>query len=157
MFRELCVSDPLTLQDRVEISDLFARYAWCLDTRDIEGFATNFAPDGAIEMPGVGRFVGRAEVLRYGKLLTDDPAYPGRQHFIAQSLFDGDGNRCRVRSYAMVTSRKSDGAYAVLSLGHYNDVCVKLEGRWVFAERVFQRWAGDVLQAFGQETVKATV
>jgi hypothetical protein len=122
------VSDPLTLQDRVEISDLFARYAWCLDTRDVEGFASNFAPNGAI----------------------DDPAYPGRQHFIAQSLFDGDGNRCRVRSYAMVTSRKPDGACAVLSLGHYDDVCVKLEGHWVFAERVFKRWAGDVLQAFGQ-------
>ena len=144
------MAGPFTLQDRLEITDLFARYAWCLDTRDVDGFAANFAPDGAIEMPGVGRFEGRPEVLRYGKLLTDDAAYPGRQHFIAQSLFDGNAERCSVRSYAMVTSRQADGSCAVLSLGHYADVCVKQDGRWFFAERVFKRWAGDVLQAFGR-------
>src|SRR5215207_4871163 len=110
------MAEPFTLQDRLEITDLFARYAWCLDTRDVEGFAANFAPNGSIEMPGVGRFEGRPEVLRYGKLLTDDPGYPGRQHFIAQSLFEGDSAQCRVRSYAMVTSRKPGGTCAVLSL-----------------------------------------
>ena len=142
----------LTLEDRVAISDVFARYAWSLDTRDLDGFAATFAPDGAIQMPGVGRFEGRDEVRRYGKLLTDDPRYPGRQHFIAQSRFDsnGDGARCTVRSYAMVTSRSAEGACSVLSLGYYTDQMVKRDGEWMFAERIFERWGGEILRAFQQ-------
>jgi SnoaL-like domain len=141
-------SAPLTLQDRFDIADLFARYAWCLDRRDIEAFGDNFAPDGAIDMPGVGRFQGREEVRRYARMLTDDPAYPGRQHWIGQSLIEGDTSRCSVRSYAMVTRRSDSGASAILSLGYYSDQLVKLENGWVFGERVFRRWEGDVLARF---------
>jgi hypothetical protein len=139
---------PLTLQDRVEIAELYARYAWGLDTRSVEDFARLFAPDGAIEMPGVGRFEGRDEVLRYGRLLTDDPAYPGRQHWIGQSIFDGDTEACQVRSYGMVTGRSQDGASSVRSLGYYTDRVVKIDGRWMFAERVWKRWEGDILAKF---------
>jgi hypothetical protein len=139
----------LTLQDRIGISDLFARYAWCLDTRDIEAFGDNFAVDGIIDMPGVGRFEGRQEVRRYAKMLTDDPAYPGRQHWIGQSLVQADASGCSVRSYAMVTRRPTDGPCSILSLGYYNDRCVKQANDiWVFAERVFRRWEGDVLRGF---------
>jgi hypothetical protein len=138
----------LSLQNRIAISDLYARYAWCLDTRDIERFGENFAPDGVIDMPGVGRFEGRDEVRRYARMLTDDPAYPGRQHWIGQSLFEGDDSRCSVRSYAMVTQRAASGPSSILSLGFYTDQCVKADDRWVFAERVFRRWEGEVLARF---------
>ena len=138
----------LQLEDRIAINDLFARYAWCLDTRDIEGFGANFAADGVIDMPGVGRFEGREEVRRYGRMLTDDPAYPGRQHWIGQSLIEGDVSRCSVRSYAMVTVRPSSGPSSILSLGFYADQCVKAGDRWVFQERVFRRWEGEVLARF---------
>jgi hypothetical protein len=144
----MTAQNALSLQDRLDISDLFARYAWCLDTRDIESFGDNFAPDGSIDMPGVGRFEGRDEVRRYGRLLTDDTAYPGRQHWIGQSLVQGDATRCKVRSYAMVTLRSASGPCSILSLGYYADQLVKLENRWVFAERVFRRWEGDVLARF---------
>jgi hypothetical protein len=142
------LAGQLTLQDRIDIVDLYARYAWNLDTRDIAGFAQLFAPDGAIEMPDVGRFEGRDEVFRYGKLLTDDPAYPGRQHWIGQSLFDGDAERCRVQSYAMVTGRSGDGVSGLRSLGYYTDQLIKVDGQWLFGERVFKRWGGDVLSRF---------
>jgi SnoaL-like protein len=141
---------PLSLQDRVDIAELYARYAWSLDTRDVTGFAELFAPDGAIEMPDVGRFEGRSEVLRYGRLLTDDPTYPGRQHWIGQSLLEGDTERCRVRSYGMVTGRSKDGTSALRSLGYYSDQLVKLDGRWMFGERVWRRWEGDVLSRFSE-------
>ncbi len=137
-----------TIYDRLGIADLFARYAWCLDTHDLEAFAENFAADGAIDMPGVGRFEGRAEVLRYAKLLTDDPAYPGRQHWVGQSLIEGNDSACRVRSYAMVTTRPRAGSPSLLSVGYYADRCAKLGDRWVFAERVFRRWEGEVLARF---------
>ena len=142
------MAGALTLQDRADIAELFARYAWSLDRRNVDEFAQLFAPDGVIEMPDVGRFEGNAEVLRYGKLLTDDPTYPGRQHWVGQSLFDGDTERCQVRSYGMVTGRSRDGVSAVRSLGYYTDQLVKANGRWMFAERVWRRWEGDVLSHF---------
>ncbi len=138
----------IALEDRVGITDLFARYAWSLDTRDIEAFGENFAPDGVIDMPGVGRFEGREEVRRYGRMLTDDAAYPGRQHWIGQSLIEPNPSGCSVRSYAMVTQRLASGPGSILSLGYYLDQCVKFEKRWVFAERVFRRWEGEVLSRF---------
>jgi uncharacterized protein (TIGR02246 family) len=143
------VAGPLTEADRQEIAELFARYAWTMDTRDLDRFVENFAPDGAIVMPGVGSFEGRAEVRRYAEMLTGDPKYPGRQHFVSQSIFDGDSERCRVQSYGWVTRRGADGACAILSLGQYQDVVVKHEGRWVFAEREYRRWEGEVLERFG--------
>jgi hypothetical protein len=59
------MAGALTLQDRADIAELFARYAWSLDRRNVDEFAQLFAPDGVIEMPDVGRFEGNAEVLRY--------------------------------------------------------------------------------------------
>ena len=142
------MAGTLSVEDRIAIADLYARYAWSLDTRDVETFATLFADDGAIEMPDVGRFEGRAEVLRYGRLLTDDPTYPGRQHWIGQSLVEGDSEQCQVRSYGMVTGRSSDGVSAVRSLGYYTDKLVKVDGQWRFRDRVWQRWGGDILLRF---------
>ena len=126
----------------------YARYAWSLDTHDVESFAALIADDGAIEMPDVGRFEGRPEVLRYGRLLTDNPTYPGRQHWIGQSLVDGDSEHCQVRSYGIVTGRSNDGVSAVRSLGYYADKLVKIDGQWPFRERVWRRWGGDVLARF---------
>ena len=126
--------------DRQQIFELFARYAWSIDTRDIDAFVDCFAEDGAIEMPGVGRFVGRLEIRRYALMLTDDPAYAGRQHFIAQTTMQGDGHACIARSYGMVTRRTPDGDCRIMSMGVYDDRCTKESGRWLLAERVFRRW-----------------
>ena len=37
------------LEDRVEIEELMARYAWALDTGDLDGYADCFHPDGWLE------------------------------------------------------------------------------------------------------------
>ena len=33
------MTEPFTLEDRLAITDVFARYAWSLDTRDVAAFA----------------------------------------------------------------------------------------------------------------------
>jgi len=39
--------------------------------------------------------------------------------------------------------------------GHYDDVVVKIEGRWVFKERLIRHWSGPILGKFpGQAGVK---
>jgi hypothetical protein len=134
--------------ERLKINELYARYAWGLDTKDIENWADLFMADGSIEMPDVGRFTGRAEIVRYGHLLTDDPAYPGRQHWVNQTVLEGDESQAVANSYGMITYRDADGKSSVRGTGRYRDVLVKHEGRWKFRERVWYRWGGDVLDRF---------
>ena len=38
----------LSADDRFGIQDLLARYAWTIDTADIEGCVANFTADGAL-------------------------------------------------------------------------------------------------------------
>ena len=71
-----------TVEERLDIQELFAKYRWALNTGDIDGFIGCFAPDGWVEHFPPKRFVGpeelreMAEGLWYGKPF----AFMGRQH-----------------------------------------------------------------------------
>src|SRR5437588_303524 len=41
--------EALTAQDRVDIAELVASYARCLDTADIDGYVKLFAPEGVLD------------------------------------------------------------------------------------------------------------
>ena len=38
----------LTVEDRLAIQDLLARYAWALDTGDVDSFVACFTPDAVV-------------------------------------------------------------------------------------------------------------
>ena len=139
---------PLTPADRAAIAELFAHYGRAFDTADIDGFIATFAPDALYDLPGGRRYRGRAEIRTYISAQASKPGYPGRQHHVAQLIFEGDGSQCSVRSYAFGTHLAQDGSHSLAFLGYYRDVCVKLDGRWLFAERVFRNWEGEVLDRF---------
>jgi uncharacterized protein (TIGR02246 family) len=137
--------------ERAAINELFARYAWGLDTHDLDSWIELFMPDGLIQMPGLDPFVGREEILRYGHFLTDDPKYPGRQHWVGQTIIEGDGSPVVAHSYAMITQRFPEGHSSLLVSARYRDVLVKHEGSWRFQERVGYRWGGDILSRFKKD------
>ena len=141
----------VAVADRLLCLELFARYAWALDTHDVEAYVALFAPEGFTEMPGLGRFQGAARLREYGHSLTDDPRYKGRQHWCAQSVFEADGDAIRVKSYGSITYRNPETKETgILGTGYYLDRLVKVDGKWRFAERVWNRWEGDILKGFGQ-------
>lgn len=39
----------VSVEDRLAIGDLFARYMWAIDTGDVEGLVACFTEDGALE------------------------------------------------------------------------------------------------------------
>ena len=41
-------SKRLSADDRLDIMDLIARYAYTLDSGDLDGYVNNFAPDGVL-------------------------------------------------------------------------------------------------------------
>ena len=70
---------------------------------------------------------------------------PGNRHHNTQLVFEsGDAHRCVIRSYSTHIFEPEPGAAKVVRMqGFYRDVCVKQEGTWYFAERVWDEWRSD--------------
>lgn len=144
-------SAALTIADRIAIQDLIARYAWALDTGDIDSLVTCFTPDCVVieevfEDPD--RWEGREGVRRLGEHYKNSPGFPGRQHHVSQSLVEGDALRCTVKSFAFVTECKGEPPYTLRFTGYYEDALVKVDGQWLFRERTIRLWDGPVLARF---------
>src|SRR5688572_9308230 len=84
----------LSSEDRREIQDVIYRYAWALDTGDVERFVDCFCPDGvliwdAFETPD--RYEGAEALRRFATILRDLPSSAGRQHLVGNTLIEGSG------------------------------------------------------------------
>jgi hypothetical protein len=143
--------ESLTAADRLEILELFAKYAWTIDTADADGYATLFTPDALLRM-NEDRYHGQDEIRDYVRELTSRDNWAGSQHYNGQILFeDSDDGQCRVRSYSMIVYRLRDGTCNFRHLGLYRDKCEKREGKWYFAERYWQVWDPDKLSEYRLE------
>lgn len=141
----------LTLRDRLAIDDLLARYAWALDTGDVEGFVSCFTRDGVVieevfEEPD--RWEGHEGIRRLAEHYRAAPGFPGRQHHVSQRLVSGDSRRCAVRSFTFVTECRGEPPYVLRFAGYYEDQAVKRQGAWLFRERIIRLWDGPVLARF---------
>jgi hypothetical protein len=141
-------TDGPALADRALIEDLYTRFGWTLDTADIDGFAALFTPSAVIEDAFAGRYEGPDAARRFAIAMRDRPDFPGRQHWTNQSLFERDEDGWRVRSFGIATQRHPEGAIFLPWVGHTDDRVVGHDGAWLFAERRFLRWSGDVLAGF---------
>jgi hypothetical protein len=149
---------PASAEDKVLIQELLARYAWSFDTGDVEGFVACFAQDAVLcedVFEEVDRWTGRDEIRGMAERFFSHPGFPGRQHHASQVLIEGSAERCRVRAFCFVIEPRPDQPCLVLFSGYYDDVVVKVDGRWLFRERVIRHWSGPVLGNFpGQDGVK---
>jgi hypothetical protein len=138
------VSAGPTVHNRLRIKELFARYAWAVDTGDVDGFVALFTPDAVIDDPS-GRYAPR----EYVEYVRGSATFPGRQHWIGHSQVRGDARRCRVRSFGMATHLYGrTGATTITWLGYYEDVLVTNDGTWRFERRTIRSWRGEVLGRF---------
>src|SRR5579859_1571887 len=99
---------PLTTQDRLDILELFARYAWAFDSGDVEGFLDCFAPQAVYDLPRGRRYIGREQIRTYIEPATQNTNMIGRQHHVDQIMVEGDTNRAVVRSYCWGSKRTPD-------------------------------------------------
>jgi hypothetical protein len=133
----------LSADDRLDIMDLIARYAHTLDSGDLDGYVSNFAPDGILFEQHRGREAIRAYVAmlmqqgRAGPLPSGDVA---RRHFVGAPTIDGQDGHASVHSYLLWVNMGADPP--VSAAAEYFDQCVKLDGRWYFQSRVLHRLAG---------------
>jgi uncharacterized protein (TIGR02246 family) len=136
----------LSAEDRLDIQDLYARYAWALDTGDIEELVKSFLPDGVIETSTGTRIEGRDKIRAWGNTQFAAPRAAGSQHAACHLLIEGDGETCKVKAYwATLTYDQVDETKRVGGIGYYRDTCAKRDGIWYFRERNFKRWVGKDL------------
>lgn len=125
------------LSDRLEILQLFAIYAWAVDTANIEATATLFAPEAAMADP-FGRYVGPGpDGLRlFFSQLFARPEFAGRQHWVGQTVLEPTEEGYRADSYAVVPASFRGSSINLHLLTYYKDVLVRRDGRWCFLERI---------------------
>lgn len=133
----------LTVEDRLAIQELYARYNWAIDTSDGEAFAATFTPDGRMVNPEFDSVIEGTEPL--AAFARDvDLGSRGLQHWNTNLVLDADGpNAVRARLYmfaAFGTKQPVIGEAdpVIERLGRYEDRLVKDDaGEWRFAERVY--------------------
>lgn len=142
---------PITLEDRFAIQDLLARYAWSLDTGDVDGLVACFTPDARMVeevFEDADIWEGHDGIRLISEHYRNAPNFPGRQHHTSQLLIEGDTEDCRAKSFAFVTECHGEPPYLLRFAGYYTDHIVKTGGQWLFKERIIRLWDGAVLKGF---------
>jgi hypothetical protein len=122
----------LDAEDQMDIIELYARYAWGIDTGDVEAYLEAFVPDAVLMMSKQAK--GHAELAEWHRNFMKDSAFPGSQHFSAEfRIMETDGTRARVRAYmSRMYRRPGMTNSSIIFQGYYTDTCVKVDGRWYF-------------------------
>lgn len=143
------MSDSLSPADQSAIQALLYRYAWALDTGDVDAFVEVFSHDGvlvwdAFEVPE--EWHGHAELRAFAEDLRDLPSTAGRQHHVANVLATGGQGLASVKAYVTVHLRQAEAPHPVTVMGWYEDECVQVDGVWKIRRHVIRDWCGPVLR-----------
>lgn len=146
------VPEAVSPKDRAEILDLYARYAFYVDQRQSQAWASLFVPDGELRAP-TGVDGGRMVIKGTAKLAQaiEDWGKSGKTAIHAMMapvlIKVADGH---VRALTTVMTGKIDPAraYAANFNGYgmsYDDI-VKVNGRWLFQTRESYIYNGEPIR-----------
>ena len=127
----------MSADDRLDILDLFARYAWAYDCGDAEAYAATFTHDAVLSDEKGFRADGREAIGQGIKTYFDLRGDSVWQHHNDHLRIEGDGSACVVHSYWAVIEHRVDGGFGVGSLGWYISDCVRTDEGWRFRSRRF--------------------
>ena len=129
--------------DRLDIRELIEAYAHCADRRDAKGQMALFTGDTHFVVymnakdPKPSQVLNSREAL--APVFADLNQYQATTHFVGQStVFTLTRERATGEAYCLahhVTVNGGKRRLMVASL-RYNDTFVKMDGAWLFAERL---------------------
>jgi hypothetical protein len=133
----------LSVEDRLDIEELFAKYAWAIDLADAEAAVACFTDDAYFDHLWQGRVQGKDAILRNLQELWYDRQswWYGRQHLFNHFLMTPEDGGARVRSFFQIVQHNVDyGTNFVFGIGTRDDFCVKREGVWLFKSLKVNAW-----------------
>ncbi len=134
---------PEEAADRLAIRELVEAYAHCADRRDAKGQMALFTADTHFVVymnakdPAPSQELYSREALV--PVFADLNKYDATTHFIGQNtIYTLTGNRAIGETYCLAHHVKIDGEKRRLMLAslRYHDTFVKINGEWLFAERL---------------------
>jgi hypothetical protein len=126
---EIDMSNTITVADRIEIADLFARYCHRVDHGDATGWAALFTRDGSFEVEGIFRFVGADELVAMPGIVTEQGGGKWRHQITNLAVDAGPGpDTATAVAYGLVTDWRDGGKLA--SFTDYEIALVRLDGAW---------------------------
>jgi SnoaL-like protein len=142
-----------SVEDRLAIMELYARYSWALDTGDTDAYVALFTRDGEAEETQTGHVArGHEEIRGIVAFYHDDPAFPGHQHRIDSLVLDPDPqgrpDHWAARSYTLASITPQEGDSRVYWSGWNDDVVAREDGVWRIRYRGIHPWRGAVLDGF---------
>lgn len=119
------------LIDRVEISELTARYNRCFDDQDAVAWAAVFVDDGTLEVSD-GQTVRGREALR---AMCEATGY-GTVHATTDAVVEIDGDSAKQVCTLILSRRRREPNASTFGLtGRYEDELVRTPGGWRFRRR----------------------
>ena len=134
---------PQEAADRCAIRELVEAYAHCADRRDAKGQMSLFTPDTHFVVfmnakdPTPAQELHSREAL--APVFADLNKYEATTHFVGQStIFSLTSDRGTGEAYCLAHHVTVDGGKRRLMLPslRYLDTFVKLDGTWLFSERL---------------------
>lgn len=126
---------PASRDDWFDIQALFIRYATSLDSCDVAAVLDCFEPDGTLESPVLGKFVGHAGIRDFAnrtvKLKAEGVQF---RHVVSNLRAEVDGDRGRAWCY-LLDFMTQGGKTELLSPGEYDCDLKKRAGVWRFTRR----------------------
>jgi ketosteroid isomerase-like protein len=142
MSKHVAIS-PSEAADRLAIRELIEAYAHCADRRDAKGQMSLFTPDTHFVVfmnakdPTPSQELHSREAL--APVFADLNKYEATTHFVGQStIFTLTSDRATGEAYCMAHHVTVQGGKRRLMLAslRYLDTFVKLDGAWLFSERI---------------------
>ena len=134
---------PAEAADRLAIRELVEAYAHCADRRDAKGqmalftAETHFVVYMDAKDPKPSMELHSREAL--APVFADLNQYEATTHFVGQStILTLMGDCASGETYCLAHHVKVEGGKRTLMLAslRYDDTCVKIDGTWLFSERL---------------------
>jgi ketosteroid isomerase-like protein len=131
--------------DRAQIENVSNRYMIAMDAGDIETVMSTWADDGLLEWV-YGTEHGKAAIRKAmagfvggaarDPVAADATSRPRTRHQIVNHVIDVDGDTAHTIAYWFAfTNKTPQKDVQLLYFGHYEDVLVRVNGKWLFKER----------------------
>lgn len=118
----------LSVEDRLDILELVARYNHAIDSGNGKAWADTFTEDGVFETAR-GKTEGRDALQKFVEGMAAN--MPGIRHWNNNHVIEGDGDKATHTCYLMLLRPEADPAFT----SRYEDSLVKVNGQWKFAHR----------------------
>lgn len=137
------MTDISLLNDRLEIEDVFARYAHTADGYDTQGWLNCFTEDGIFEVDADGngiQFAGRQALQEF--IRAHIRLLPGTRHVMTNHLVELNGHRAVHRCTLTGMLSRPEKVYTFIS-GWYQSTLEKVADEWKIKHRVVYSDGGD--------------